>query len=567
LALPVAGIGFMYPEGYVSQRMREDGWQEDLSQPLERDAASINAIWDSNNRPLVVRIPLIEPPIFVAVWKIDVGRVTLYLMDTDFDLNDPWNRKISAKLYVGDPEQRLRQEIVLGLGGSELIETMGLRCKAVHLNEGHAAFVQLERMRDKVQAGVTFAQALEQVRTHTVFTTHTPVAAGHDIFPFYLMEKYFKNYWPSLTLDHDSFLSLGVHPAQPGAGFNMTALALRTSAHSNAVSKRHGEVSRAMWQSLWPDRTTDQVPIGHITNGVHVPTWIEPKLMLLFNQYLGMDWIERHDDPRTWQAVDLIPDEILWQTHQWLKIKLIHYIREAARQRWSTIQYGRHHVLAGGAFLDPTVLTIGFARRFTSYKRADLLLWDMQRLRGLLNNLQQPLQIIFAGKAHPMDSDGKRILQRVYAACLDPLNGGRLAYVENYGEQIAQYMVHGADLWLNNPLPPYEACGTSGMKAALNGVPQISIADGWWLEGFDGTNGWIFGEREDGKDRNADDARSLYDIIADRILPLYNEISEKGIPHKWVRIMKSAMKSCGAQFSARRMIKAYQDQYYRQICD
>lgn len=566
LDLPVVGVGFMYPEGYVSQRIREDGWQEDLSQTLERDAASINAILDGQGRHLVVKIPLIEPPIFVSVWKIDVGRVSLFLMDTDIERNDPWNRRISARLYVGDAEQRLRQEIVLGIGGSELIEHLGLACSAVHLNEGHAAFVQLERMRDKVQAGASFRQALDEVRAHSVFTTHTAVAAGHDVFPFHLMENYFRTYWPSLSLDHDAFLNLGVHPRHPSAGFNMTALALRTSAHCNAVSRRHGEVTRAMWQSLWPEREPDQVPIAHITNGVHVPTWIEPKLRLLFNEYLGADWIERHDDPGIWKRVDRIPDDVLWQTHQWLKIKLIHYICETARQRWSLLQSGNYHVVAGGAFLDPTVLTIGFARRFAYYKRADLLFTEMNRLRELLGDLRRPVQIIFAGKAHPMDDSGKRILQHVYTACLDPHNHGRLAFVENYGEQIAQYMVHGVDLWLNNPLPPYEACGTSGMKAAINGVPQLSIADGWWLEGFDGSNGWSFGAGPADEDRNAADARSLCEIIATRIVPAYYKISEKGIPHTWVRIMKAAMKRSGAQFSARRMVTAYRDNYYRVIC-
>jgi starch phosphorylase len=565
LAVPLVAVGFMYPEGYLCQRIREDGWQENRDEPLERDAASIARVLDADGRQVVVRVPLIEPPIHVAVWQIDVGRVRLLLMDTDIDLNDPWNRGISARLYTGDREQRLRQEIVLGIGGSTVLETLGIRHSVLHLNEGHAAFALLERIRERVAAGMGFAEALRQVQATSVFTTHTPVPAGHDVFPFPLMEKYFNVYWPALNLERDAFLQLGVHPEEPRVGFNMTAFALRASGYRNGVSRRHGQESRRMWQCLWTELPVDQVPIGHVTNGVHVPTWIEPKLELLFNRYLGPNWLEDHDNPLLWEMVDEIPDAELWQRHYWLKIKLINAIRERTRRRWAADPVSPSMAMAGGVLLDPAVLTLGFARRFATYKRADLIFSDPERLKSLLNSRWEPIQIIFAGKAHPADEPAKRLLQRVFNAARDPAMGGRIAFVEDYDEQFAQYMVHGVDVWLNTPLPPLEASGTSGMKAALNGVPQLSIGDGWWLEGYDGQNGWIFGEETRGpaEGRSPADAESLYRLLTETVIPLYYRVADSGVPHDWVRVMKAAIKSNAPRFSARRMVKEYIDNFYR----
>lgn len=557
LRVPIVAVGFMYPEGYVRQRIREDGWQESLDQVLDRDAASISRLLNEKGEQVVVEVPLIEPPVHVAVWKTEVGRVPLYLMDTDIEVNDPWNRSISARLYSGDVEQRLRQEIVLGIGGSEVLEALGIRHSALHLNEGHAAFALLERIRDHVEAGMSYEEAADKVRRSTVFTTHTPVPAGHDVFPFALMEKHFHAYWPALGLDHDAFLQLGLHPDEPRAGFNMTAFALRMSGYRNGVSQRHGEVTRRMWQSLWPGLPEDQIPIAYVTNGIHVPTWIEPKLELLFNRYLGPDWLDHHDDPSIWECVDQIPDDELWRTHYWLKIKLIDAIREGSRQRWAKERVSPCIALAGGALLDPSVLTLGFARRFATYKRADLIFHDMEWLKKLLNDRWRPIQIIFAGKAHPADDPGKRILQTVFKATHDPDTGGRIAFVEDYGEQFAQYMVHGVDVWLNTPVPPMEACGTSGMKAALNGVPQLSIMDGWWREGFNGKNGWAFGREAVEGTRDEADAEAIYRILEEEVIPLYYEVSENGTPHDWVKVMKESIKSNGARFSSRRMVKEY----------
>jgi starch phosphorylase len=395
-----------------------------------------------------------------------------------------------------------------------------------------------------------------------VFTTHTPVPAGHDVFPFELIDKYFSPYCQTWGLNRDIFLQLGVNPKEPNAGFNMTAFALRLSGYCNGVSRRHGEVARRMWQPLWPEVSEQNVPIDHVTNGVHVPTWIEPKMELLFNTYLGPTWLADHDNEALWELIDEIPDEKLWKTHYWLKIKLIDAIRERIRQRWTRDHINLSVVRAGGTLLDHSVLTLGFARRFATYKRADLIFYDLERLKKLLNDRWRPIQIIFAGKAHPADDPGKRILQRIFNAALDPALGGRIAIVEDYGEQLAQYMVHGVDVWLNNPLPPLEASGTSGMKAALNGLPHLSIMDGWWMEGFNGKNGWTFGQEEVSGNRDEADAEAIYEILEKEIIPLYYTVSDDGIPHGWVKVMKESIKSNGPKFSARRMAKEYIKKFY-----
>ncbi len=561
LNIPLVAVGFMYPEGYVSQRVSDDGWQENVQFLLDREAASIARVLDDHGQPLIVQVPLIEPPIHVAVWQVSVGRVPLYLLDTDIEENDPWNRGISARLYTGDLEQRLRQEIVLGIGGAEVLQVLGIEHAVVHLNEGHAAFSLLERIRDRILDGLSLDEALTKVREKTVFTTHTPVPAGHDIFPFQLIEKYFRPFWESLGLDRETFLELGTN-SDGESGFNMTAFALRLSEYKNAVSRKHGEVANRMWQDLWSGQTAAYGPIKAITNGVHVPTWIEPKMELLFNKHLPTGWLERHDDPSIWDKIDSIPDEELWKTHVWLKIKLLNVIVERARQRWSRDRVNPSMVIAGGAMLDSSVLTIGFARRFATYKRADLIFHDVERLKKMLKNRWRPLQIIFAGKAHPDDHPGKMLLQKIVQIAKDPEFAGRVAFVEDYGEQFAQYLVHGVDVWLNNPIPPMEASGTSGMKASLNGVPNLSILDGWWLEGFTGANGWAFGGEPGKGDRSQEDAEALYRILEEEIIPLYYATSEDGIPEGWVQVMKNAIRKTGAHFSARRMVKEYTQEFY-----
>jgi starch phosphorylase len=563
LNVPLVAVGFMYPEGYLLQQIREDGWQENITETLQREAAAINRVLNDDGEQLIVKVPLMEPPIYVAVWRVDVGRVPLYLMDTDIELNESWNRGISARLYTGDLEQRLRQEIVLGIGGAEVLETLGIRRFLLHLNEGHAAFALLEQIRDRINQGMDYQKAMEWVRNTSIFTTHTPVPAGHDVFPFHLIEKYFHSYWSALGLDHDAFLKLGFHPEKPEDGFNMTALALRLCKYRNGVSEKHADISRRMWQSLRAEFPQGESAIDHITNGVHVPTWIEPKMQLLMGKYLGPKWMADHDNPLIWKSIDNIPDDELWKTHYWLKIKLIDAIRERSRLRWAQDRANPSVALAGGALLDPSVLTLGFARRFATYKRADLLFYDFERLKMLLNDRWRPVQIIFAGKAHPADDPGKQILQRIFNASRDPDMGGRIAFIEDYNEQLAQYMVHGVDVWLNTPLPPMEASGTSGMKAALNGVPQLSIMDGWWLEGYNKKNGWAIDHPSVDGNQDQADAGEIYRILEEEVIPLYYDVSEAGIPYGWVKIMKESIKSNAARFSARRMVKEYVEKFYK----
>jgi len=558
LGVPLVAVGFMYPEGYLRQKIRVDGWQENVDEVLNRDAAPIARMLNEEGEQLVVKVPFIDPPVYVSVWKVVVGRIPLCLLDTDIEINDPWNRGISAHLYIGDMEQRFRQEIVLGIGGSEVLNTLGIKHSILHFNEGHSAFSLLERIRKRVEKGIKFDEAAEQVRVSSVFTTHTPIPAGQDVFPFQLIDKYLSHYYPLLGLNRDTFLQLGVNPKEPAAGFNMTVFALRMSNYRNGVSKKHGEVARSMWQALWPDKKEEDIPIDSITNGIHVPTWIDPKNQLLFNKYLGVNWLEDHDTPAIWELIDEIPNQELWQTHYWLKIKLINYIREKIRQRWLEDRMNPINVVTGGTLLDPLTLTIGFARRFATYKRADLIFRNLDRLKTILNNRWRPVQIVFAGKAHPADDDGKRILQRVFNFALDPELGGRIAFVENYDEQLAQYMVHGVDLWLNNPMPPLEACGTSGMKASLNGVPQLSILDGWWIEGFNGKNGWAFAGAGDDND-----AEAIYNLLEEDIIPFYYEVDEDGVPRKWVKVMKEAIKSTAPLFCSRRLVKEYAVKFYQ----
>ena len=562
LGIPMIALGFMYPEGYFRQRITVDGWQINQDEPLDRENASISKVFNKKGEKLVVKIPIIESPIFVEVWRVQVGRNALYLIDTDIDANDPWNRGITSHLYAGNPEQRLRQEIVLGIGGNEVLNTLGIKNSVLHLNEGHTAFAILERIRENIEKGMDFDDAYKQVKATTIFTTHTPVPAGNDVFPFPLMEKYFSNYWSSLKLDREAFFKLGVDPKKPNAGFNMTAFALKASIYHNGVSKRHGEVARKMWQSLWPNVPVDNIPIDSITNGVHVPSWIEPRIKLLFDKYLGQDWLLDHDNPNIWKLVDGIPDFELWDTHNWLKTKLVLRIMERAREIWMNEKADPRVILASGGLLDPTILTIGFGRRFATYKRATLILQDIQRLKNILNNRWKPVQIIFAGKAHPADDQGKRLLQEIFNVAKDPSFGGRIAFVEDYDEQLAQYLVHGVDVWLNNPLPPYEACGTSGMKASLNGVPQLSILDGWWIEGYNGKNGWAFGKKKT-EEEDRGDAEALYNILEKEIVPLYYKLDDDGIPSRWVNVMKEAIKSTAPVFSARRMTKEYVMKYYQ----
>ena len=565
LGVPLVAVGFMYSQGYLNQRILPNGWQDNIRETVNRDAAPVSRVTDSTGKQLVVEVPHITPSIHVAVWRVDVGKVPLYLLDTDITQNEPSTRAIASRLYTGNMEQRLVQEIVLGIGGRKVLSELGIDFSAVHLNEGHPSFALLERIREHVEDGLSVSDAMNRVRGTSIFTTHTPLPAGNDIFPPSLMDKYFSGYYPSLGMDREAFLDLGRNPGDTNGGFNMAACALKLTAYHNAVSQRHGSVSRQMWHHMWPDLPEEKVPIDAITNGVHIPTWLNERMEALYTGYIGPvcpHWQFEHDNPSLWGMVDEIPDQKLWSLHLWLKAKLFNRIRERKRRRWASHLKEPINLVADGLMLNPTVLTIGFARRFSSYKRADLIFHDIDRLKRIVTNRWSPVQIIFAGKAHPDDTEGKQILQRIYQHALAPEFEGRIAFVEDYGEQTAQYLVHGVDVWLNNPLPPMEACGTSGMKAALNGVLNCSIRDGWWLEAYNGKNGWAFGGEGWSPDRDAMDAAELYTLLEKEIIPLYYSTSLDEIPHKWVQMMKESIKSIAPVFSSRRMVKEYVDRYY-----
>lgn len=566
LGVPLVGVGFMYPEGYLHQRISPDGWQMNESKILDREHAPICRVLDKSGQPLVIKVPIIELPIYFEVWRAQIGRVPLYLIDTDIAGNDPWNRDMSTRLYSGAAEQRLIQEILLGIGGTQILHALGIRHSILHLNEGHSAFAILERIREKVETGMSYSDAAAQVRATTVFTTHTPVPAGHDVFPFQLMEKYFGSYIPLLEMDRESFFRLGMDPHNPTAGFNMAAFALRMSSYCNAVSKKHREVADQMWQHLWPElpgRNGDTGHIDYITNGVHVPTWIDYRIAALFNRYLGPNWLADHDNPSIWELVDDIPDEELWKTHRLLKMIMIAVMQERSRLRWVVDHADPNIILASGVMFDPSTLTIGFARRFATYKRANLILQDTSRLKRILNNQSRPVQIVFAGKAHPADNSGKQLIQQIFNAAKDPSFGGRIAFIEDYDEELSQYLVHGVDVWLNNPLPPFEASGTSGMKAGINGVPHLSVLDGWWIEGYKGRNGWAF-DGNKGSSSDAADAEELYTLLEKDIVPLYYDRDEVGISRGFVRVMKESIKSTTPNFSARRMVKEYALKFYQE---
>ena len=571
LGVPLIGVGFMYPQGYFHQRLSAEGWQEESYERLNWADAPIDTAMTPDGKPCIIAVPLGDRSVLVAVWRVHIGRVALYLLDTDLEENAPWDRELSARLYGGDRETRIQQEIVLGIGGVRALKALGVEPAAFHLNEGHAAFVSLQRIRDLVERGSSFDEALDQIRQSTIFTTHTPVAAGHDAFPFQLVEKHLAGCWGTLGPHRDQFLALGAHDSGGGTQFNMTALALRSARSVNGVSRLHGEVTRGMWGTIWPGVPEDKRPVSYVTNGVHAPTWIAGELATLFTTYLGADWIERQDDPALWEGVLGIPDEELWAVRQSLRRHLFAFVRERARQRWTEEHVSTPRIVAAGTLLDPDVLTIGFARRFAGYKRPELVFTDAERLARILNAPDRPVQIVFAGKSHPADDVGKHHLQRVYRRALDPAFGGRIAFVDDYDLHVAHFLVQGCDLWLNTPRKPFEASGTSGMKAAINGVPHLSIGDGWWAEGFTGSNGWVIDGGTQGglggpggNDEASDiaDAHALYRLLEEEIVPAYYDYDASHLPRRWLTIVKESIRTIAPRFCARRMVKEYAEEMY-----
>ena len=565
LGLPFVGVGFLYPQGYFHQRITREGVQEASYDKLHfSEAPAVPAVGPDGNE-VMISVELPGRRIYAKVWKVQVGRIPLYLMDTDVEPNAPNDRELSARLYGGDREIRISQEIVLGIGGVRTLRALGVDPAVWHINEGHAAFLNLERCRERVAAGLTFNEAREAIAANSLFTTHTPVPAGNDTFSYELIDKYFAPFWPQLGLNRDQFMEVAREDHGWGPTYGMTVLALKLTGQHNGVSKLHGDVSRRMWQFLWPGIDPDEVPIGSITNGIHSPSWIAPELNALYKHYVSEDWQERVDDTNLWNRVKDIPDEELWQTHLQRKQVLIDYARRRLKQQHVRLGEGAVQMAEFDRMLDPNALIIGFARRFATYKRATLIFRDIDRLSRIVNNPDRPVQILFAGKAHPADEPGKSFIEQVYRISRSDAFKGKVIFLENYDIDMARYLVSGCDVWLNNPIRPHEASGTSGQKAALNGQPNCSILDGWWAEAFDGNNGWAIGEEREYHDADVQaeaDSLSLYRLLEEEIVPTYYESGSDGIPHHWIAIMKEAIRTCAPQFSMRRMVKEYTDHYY-----
>ena len=571
LGLPFIGIGFLYPQGYFTQRIDASGQQIAEYERIDFSEAPVRPAKDPEGRDVLISVDLPGRVVHAKVWRIQVGRVSIFLMDTDVERNAPQDRELSARLYGGDYEVRISQEIVLGLGGVRAVRALGYEPAVWHMNEGHSAFLGLERARELVQEhGLSFEEAVETVRANTLFTTHTPVPAGNDAFAFELIDKFFWQYWGQLGLDRERFIAFARQELEWGPQYSMTVLALRLSGYHNGVSELHGQVSRTMWKFLWPGRQVEEVPIGHVTNGVHTATWLAPELRKLYDQRLPPQWLERVHDNSTWQGIDQLPDQELWQTHLARKRKLIDLVRSRVRKQYARHGEGPQRLGAAEQILNPAALTIGFARRFATYKRANLIFRDVERLRRLLDDPDRPVQFIFAGKSHPADEPGKALIREIYNLSQSPEYAGKIVFVEDYDMNLARHLVSGVDLWMNNPRRPREASGTSGQKAALCGVPNFSILDGWWVEGYDGANGWAIGEDREYKDietQDQADAYSIYRTLEEEIIPSFYERDESDIPTRWVKVMKRSIVSCAPRYSTQRMVIDYCELYYMPAAD
>lgn len=566
MGIPLVGVGFIYHQGYFVQKLTEDGWQETSYYHFNFEEMPIIALMDDKGKPLTVAVELPERKVYARTWMIQVGRVPLFLLDSNVEENTAHDKQLTARLYSNDLEIRISQEILLGCGGVRLLEKLGENPTVWHMNEGHSAFLTLERVHGLVKKGMSFADAAAEVKKSNVFTTHTPVPAGNDQFPLWLIDKYFPITWKELGLTRDQFVDLGKQVQSWGDTFSMPVLAIKLSQKVNGVSKLHGEVAREMWNFLWPERKVEDVPITSITNGIHVNSWLARRMRLLFDRYLGASWYDHIDEEELWKRIDLIPEIEIWDIRRHLKRKLINYTIDSARTHWSSGKHQPSQVIAEGVLLDQYSLTIGFARRFATYKRANLILSDYERLISLTTREDMPVQLIFAGKAHPADEPGKLLIQQVYRAAKDPRSQGRIVFLEDYDLNIAHLMVQGVDVWMNTPRRPNEASGTSGMKAALNGTLNFSVLDGWWCEGYNGKNGWVIGDDKEYSDPNEQDkldAESIYNTLENEVIPLYYQTRTAGdFSEQWVARIKESIRSCAPQFSTRRMLRQYVKEMY-----
>jgi glycogen phosphorylase len=562
LGLPLVGVGLMYREGYFRQYLTVDGWQQERYPENDFFNLPMVPITRADGSPLTVSVPMPGREVQVRVWRIQVGRIPLYLLDTNIPQNSPEDRIITARLYGGDNDTRIRQEMVLGIGGLRAVRAIGKEPTVCHMNEGHSAFCGLERIRSLMEkTGLDFAAAREAIAAGTVFTTHTPVPAGNDAFPPQMIDHYFGGYLPGLKISRDEFVGLGrQNPGDQAEPFGMTVLAIRLANVTNAVSQLHGNVSRKMWKNIWPSLPDTEVPITSITNGIHNATWVSPDMTQLYDRYLGTSWSERTEDATVWKRAENIPDAELWRTHERRRERLVAFARARLKAQLKNRGAPPAEIARAEEVLDPEALTIGFARRFATYKRGNLLFRNLERLTALLSNKERPLQIIYSGKAHPKDHGGKELIAEIMQFARRPEFRRRVVFLEDYDINVARYLVQGVDVWLNNPRRPLEASGTSGMKAAANGALNLSILDGWWVEGYDGENGWAIGAGEEYTDLTYQDdieSRATYDLIEQELLPLFYTRTSDGLPRGWLRRMKRAISTLAPVYNTGRMVAEY----------
>ncbi len=579
MGLPMVGVGLAYRYGYFKQHLTDDGWQQEEYEEIHFFRLPMKRMSDENGNPLRLYIEFpkfvtdgtqqktIQEKVYFEVWEVKIGRNSLFLLSTDVPENTPENRAITYYLYGGDHEMRLKQEILLGIGGTKLLKEININPTVWHLNEGHCGFVILERIRQLIEeSNLSFDEAKEFVMSTTIFTTHTPVPAGIDVFSPELMKKYFSDYCKKLKIDIDTLLSLGRENLHdPNEGFSMAVFAIRCSNFVNGVSKLHGVISRNMWKNLYPGLPLFEIPITHITNGIHTRTWLSNEFAALFDRYIGPQWKEEPENQQIWERVKEIPDAELWRSHERRRERLVAFVRKRLKKQLEHSGAPRTEIEAAEEVLDPEALTIGFARRFAEYKRGTLIFRDLNRLKKILLNKEYPVQLVIAGKAHPFDNNGKELIKYIIQVSKDPELKGKIVFIEDYDINVAHYMVQGCDVWLNLPRRPLEASGTSGMKAAVNGVLNISVLDGWWVEAYNGENGWAVGGGEEYTDYNLQDdieSRILYDLLEKEVIPLFYTRGSDGLPREWIKKVKKCMMSIGPVFNSNRLIEDYTRKFY-----
>jgi starch phosphorylase len=567
LGVPVVGVGLLYQEGYFRQYLNADGWQQERCDVNDFSNLPVRPLLDANGNPMTVSVRLQGREVRIRCWSVEVGRVPLFLLDTNIGENSPEDQKITSNLYGGDLEMRIRQEIVLGIGGVRMLRSMGLDPLVYHMNEGHSAFLALERARQLMgDRGLSFDEASEIGRSGNVFTTHTPVSAGIDEFPAAMIEKYFGDYVHELGIDMPALLALGrTDRGDRGEPFNMARLAIRAAARVNGVSRLHRQVTRKMWSDMWKGVPLDEIPVEYVTNGIHIPSWVSHDMATLLDRYLGPGWVERPTDETVWDGVYKIPDSELWRTHERRRERLVAFARSCLRRQLENREASSEELRRAEEVLDPSALTIGFARRFATYKRATLILKDRARLKRILMSTDRPVQFIFAGKAHPKDNTGKEFIRQVLHFAREEGVRNHIAFIEDYNMIVSRYLVEGVDIWLNTPLRPMEASGTSGMKVVPNGGLNLSILDGWWDEAHSPHVGWAIGKGESYRDieyQNKVESNALYDILEREVIPLFYSRSRDGLPRGWIRTMKQSMRALCHVYNTDRLIKQYVNDFY-----